>query len=157
VRMSWREKLNDDKNLPRIGTIDERMRKTWGEGTFVIPAPREVDELMRAVPRGRLTTMTEIREALAKRHGTTIACPLTTGIFAGIAARAAAEAEEDGEAEVTPYWRTLKAKGELNPKYPGGLEEQKRRLEAEGHTIAQRGKRFFVADYETHLHSLVAA
>jgi alkylated DNA nucleotide flippase Atl1 len=157
LKKTWREKLEDDHGLPRVQSIDERMRKTWGEGTFVIPAPREVDELMRAVPVGRLTTITDIREALAERHGTTIACPLTTGLFAGIAAKAAAEDEEAGEQEFTPYWRTLKAKGELNPKYPGGLEEQKRRLEAEGHTVVQRGKRFFVADYEAHLGRLVVA
>jgi alkylated DNA nucleotide flippase Atl1 len=44
---------------------------------------------------------------------------------------------------VTPYWRTLKGTGELNPKYPGGLAEQKRRLRAEGHEIVSRGKRAF--------------
>ena len=108
--------------------------------TFVIPAPREVDALMRAVPHGRLTTITHIREALASRHGTTIACPLTTGIFAGIAAKASAEAEEKGEAAYTPYWRTLKTGGEINPKYPGGCEGQKARLEAEGHRVTQRGQ-----------------
>lgn len=151
LKTSWQEKLENDKGLPRIEAIDEGMRKTWGEGTFVIPAPREVDELMRAVPRGRLTTIPHIREALAKRHGTTIACPLTTGIFAGIAAKAAAEDEEDGVREITPYWRTLKAKGEVNPKYPGGIEEQKRRLEAEGHIVIQKGKRFFVSGYETRI------
>jgi hypothetical protein len=153
---SWREKLDDDKGLPRVERIEEGMRKSWGEGTFVIPAPREVNELMRIVPRGSVTTMTEIREALALQHGTTIACPLTTGIFAGIAAKAASEAEEDGEDDVTPYWRTLKAKGEINPKYPGGPEEQTRRLEAEGHTVVQRGKRFFVADYESSLYRFEA-
>ena len=41
--------------------------------------------------------------------------------------------------------RTLKAKGELDPKYPGHRETQARRLRAEGHTIVERGKRWFVA------------
>ena len=151
MKISWREKLNDDKDLPKVGTIEEGMRKSWGEGTFVIPAPREVDALMRAVPPGRVTTIPHIRAALATRHGTTIACPLTTGIFAGIAAKASAEGEEEGESDGTAYWRTLKAKGEINPKYPGGCELQKERLEAEGHRVTQRGKRFFVEDFETHL------
>lgn len=36
-----------------------------------------------------------------------MACPVTTGIFAWIAAHAAAEAEESG-GKITPDWRTLK-------------------------------------------------
>ncbi|MEJ8849935.1 hypothetical protein [Variovorax rhizosphaerae] len=51
----------------------------------------------------------------------------------------------------TPWWRTLKIGGELNPKYPGGIEAQMRKLEAEGHTVVQRGKRYFVEDYARRL------
>ncbi len=57
----------------------------------------------------------------------------------------------------TPYWRTLKADGELNAKFPGGIEAQKKRLEKEGHTIIQRGRtnlRYFVKDYEQALYTL---
>jgi hypothetical protein len=72
MRKSWREKLADDKDLPRVVEIDARMGKRWGEGTCVIPAPREVDELMRKVPKGKLTTINDIRAALARRHGASI-------------------------------------------------------------------------------------
>ena len=54
----------------------------------------------------------------------------------------------------TPYWRTLKANGELNEKYPNGIEAQKAKLEAEGHTIIQKGRknvRYYVKDYENSL------
>ena len=71
-----------------------------------------------------------------------------TGLFVGIAARAAEEMATEGEKDITPYWRTLKSKGELNPKYPGGVESQAARLEAEGHTIDRRRKTPRVADYE---------
>jgi len=47
---------------------------------------------------------------------------MTTGIFAGIAARAAEEMAIEGKQNITPYWRTIKSKGELNEKYPGGVE-----------------------------------
>ena len=132
---SWQEKLSDSKDLPRVVEINERMSQRWGAGTCVIPAPKEVDGLMRKVPRGKLTTINEIRAALAQRHGATIGCPITTGIFASIAARAAEEAASEGKRNVTPYWRTLKSGGELNPKYPGGVEAQAARLKDEGHTI----------------------
>ena len=150
-RLSWREKLEDDKGLPRVFTIDAAHRSRWGEGTCVVPAPREVDTLMRRVRRGRLITIDELRHSLALQHGATIACPITTGIFAWIAAHAAAEAEAAGARRLTPYWRTLKRGGELNPKYPGGLDEIQRRLEAEGHTVVRRRRRAFVADFERRL------
>jgi len=41
----------------------------------------------------------------------------------------------EGKKDITPYWRTLKSKGELNEKFPGGVEAQAARLQAEGHTI----------------------
>jgi hypothetical protein len=135
-RKSWREKLADAKDLPK---------------TMVIPSPAEVDAVMRRVPRGRLATIAEIRDALARRHRTDIACPMTTGIFAWIAANAAEEARAAGTKRVTPWWRTLKSGGELNPKNPGGVAAQQRLLEAEGHKVTRRGRRWLVLDYERRL------
>jgi alkylated DNA nucleotide flippase Atl1 len=135
LRKSWQEKLADSKDLPRVVEINEGMSRRWGTGTCVIPAPMEVDTLMRKVPKGKVTTINEIRAALARRHGATIGCPITTGIFAGIAARAAEEAVAEGRRRITPYWRTLRSGGELNPKYPGGVEAQAARLKDEGHAI----------------------
>ena len=140
--ISWQEKLADDKGLPKVVEITDRMSKRWGTGTVVIPAPREVDEIMRKVPRGKLITVNQIRSLLAQKHGATIGCPITTGIFLNIAARAAEEAAAEGKEDITPYWRTLKSGGELNEKYPGGVEAQAAHLREEGHTIEPgRGKK----------------
>lgn len=146
-RKSWQEKLADSKGHPTVFQITKKQSKRWGSGTCVIPAPMEVDELMQRVPKRKLTTIDELRKALARRHGTKIACPITTGIFSWIAAHAAAEAEAQGKKDVTPFWRTLKTGGELNPKYPGGTAALRRRLAAEGHNIVQKRKRFFVEDF----------
>lgn len=147
-RKSWREKLADDKGLPQTGRIEGRMTQRWGAGTMVIPAPREVDALMKKVPRGRLTTINELRAALARRHRVDIACPITTGIFAWIAAHAAGEDAADGRKRITPYWRTLKVGGELNPKYPGGAAALARLLRAEGHRVIRKGRRHLVDGFE---------
>jgi hypothetical protein len=88
---------------------------------------------------------------LARKHGVNIACPITTGIFSWIAAHAADESAREGAKRITPYWRTLKSGGELNPKYPGGIPVLKRQLRGEGHTVVQRGKRCVVADFEKSL------
>lgn len=146
-KKSWVEKLHDSKDFPRVEEITEKMSKRWGTGTVVIPAPLEVDALMRSVPKGRLVTINLIREVLAKKHKATISCPITTGIFARIAAGAAEEQQQLGIKDITPYWRTLRAGGVINPKYPGGVEGQKKLLEKEGHKIIQKGKNFIVFDY----------
>ena len=148
AKKSWREKLANSKGLPKTGKIEGKMSPRWGTGTMVIPAPAEVDEIMRKVPKGKLTTINEIRRALARKHRVDVGCPITTGIFAWIAANAAHEAAEEGAKRITPYWRTLKTGGELNPKYPGGVPEITKLLGAEGHRVIQKGKRFFVVDYE---------
>jgi hypothetical protein len=149
AKRSWSQKLTDSKGLPKTGPIEGKMSTRWGTGTMVIPAPLEVDELMRRVPKGKLVTITELRAALAKRHKVNIACPITTGIFAWIAAHAAEETEGKN-----PYWRTLKTGGQLNEKYPGGISALRRKLHAEGHKVVQKGKRYLVADYERVLAAL---
>lgn len=153
-RKSWSEKLKDNKGLPKVEKITDKMSKRWGTGTVVIPAPMEVNEMMRRVPEGKVITIGDIRAALAKKHGATIGCPLTTGIFAWIAANAAEEERQKGEKDITPYWRTLKTGGVINPKYPGGVEAQKKLLEKEEHKIIQKGKKYVVADYEKSLAKL---
>ena len=156
MKKTWQEKLADDKGFPKVLKIDSKKSRRWGTGTFVIPAPREVDQLMRRVPKGKLTTIDQLRRVLARRHGATIACPITTGIFAWIAAHAAAEAEAAGKKRTTPYWRTLKSNGELNAKYPGGVESLQRKLKSEGHKVLRMGKRFVVAEFEKSFAALKA-
>jgi hypothetical protein len=47
--------------------------------------------------------------------------------------------------------------GEVNPKYPGGIPALAKMLRVEGHKITQRGKRFFVADFQDRLFTPTAA
>jgi hypothetical protein len=150
-KKSWCEKLEDSKGLPQVEEITEKMSKRWGTGTVVIPSPMEVNEIMRKVPEGKLITINEIRAALAKKHKASIGCPITTGIFAWVAANAAEEQRQRGEKDTTPYWRTLKTGGVINEKYPGGVEGQKKLLEKEGHEVTQKGKKYTVVDYEKSL------
>lgn len=151
---TWQDKLNDSKGGPKVSVINENLSKRWGRGTVVIPAPIEVDAYMRQVPNGKLTTINHIRVALAIKHGATIGCPITTGIFAWIAANAAEEQKQEGKTDVTPYWRTLKVKGMVNEKYPGGVEAQTALLEQEGHCVVKKGKNAYVKDYEKSLFPL---
>lgn len=82
-KTSWREKLNRDKGLPKVVKIPPRMAERRGKGTLVVAAPREVDALMRNVPKGKVTTINDIRAALARKYNATLGCPMTTGILRG--------------------------------------------------------------------------
>lgn len=153
-KKSWREKLADDNGLPKITVLDDKVPEKWGRGRCLVPAPREVDALMRKVKPGKLITIACLRSALAAKHAADMACPMATGIFAWIAAHAAEEGALAGETKTTPWWRTLKTGGELNPKYPGGLEAAAERLRDEGHTVFQKGKRWFVKNCDKALAKL---
>ncbi|MCJ7667951.1 MAG: MGMT family protein [Anaerolineae bacterium] len=129
-RKTAREKLEGDQGLPRV--VDDPR----GQGKMLIPKPLDVDALMRKVQRGKLATVTQIRERLARDFNADFTCPLTTGIFIRIAAEVAAEENlNEGKKRINPYWRVIKADGSLNEKFPGGTEAQAARLIEEGHTI----------------------
>lgn len=115
--------------------------------------PIDYDEVMKKIPFGKLITIGKIREYFAELSGADFTEPITAGIFVSIAAWASYQRSGNK----TPYWRTLKASGELNKKYPGGVEVQKEKLETEGHIIIQRGRtniRYFVKDYQKVLFDL---
>jgi len=143
-RKSWTEKLNDSKDLPKIVKLNAEGAKKWGGKTMAIPSPIEVNEIMKGVKKGKVITINDIREKIAEKHNTDIACPITTGIFAWISANAAEEERKTGKKKITPYWRTIKSTGELNDKYPGGMEAHKRALLAEGHEIVKKGKKYLL-------------
>jgi len=145
---TWTEKLHTANDLPKIVDLSKMKNSRWGKGTMYIPAPVEIDAEMKKVRKGKLTTIKLIRERLALQHKTSITCPLTSGIFSWIAANAAEEMEKAGKKRTTPYWRTLKDKGVVNPKYPGGIPMQKKLLEAEGFSVMKKGAAWVVKDHE---------
>jgi hypothetical protein len=151
-RTSWRQKLERQQEA-RVVNIPPKMQQHLGKGTMVILRPMDVDALIRKVRQGRLVTVPQLRDELAKRSRVDVACPLTTGIFIRIAAEAAEEQRRAGTKDVTPYWRVLSSEGGLNPKFPGGIAAQRRRLSAEGHRVSKpQGKKPpAVVDFEKSL------
>ena len=143
--------LNDSKDMPKFQTItDQKSIEKYGGSRMYFAPPIDYDRAMRQVPYGKVITVGKIREHFAKLNGADFTEPITAGVFVSIAAWASYQRAGDE----TPWWRTLKANGELNPKYPGGVEAQKEKLEAEGHCVIQKGRtnlRCFVKDYENFL------
>lgn len=146
--------LNDSKDMPKFQIItDEKSIEKYGGNKMYFAPPVDYDKVMRLVPYGKLLTVGIIREYFAEKSGADFTEPITAGIFVSIVAWASHQRSEDK----VPYWRTLKASGELNPKYPGGVQEQKKLLEQEGHTVIQKGRtniKYYVKDYENALFDL---
>lgn len=140
--------LHKDAGMPKIQILtDEASIQKYGGNRMYFAPPLAYDRIMKTIPYGKVVTVGEMRDHLARVNGADFTDPITAGIFVSIAAWASFQRTGNE----TPYWRTLKAGGELNPKYPGGIEAQKEKLEAEGHTIIQKGRkniRFYVKDYE---------
>ncbi len=152
-RTSWREKLEKPQQ-PKVVDIPPRMSH-FGKGTMLIPTPKLVDDLIRKVPKGKLVTVGELRRKLAAEFKADVTCPLTTGIFVRIAAETAEEDRTNGRQRLTPYWRVIKDDGSLNPKFPGGAEQQTRHLRAEGFAVVRNGKKPpTVKQFELSLHTL---
>ncbi len=146
--------LHDSKDMPKVQIItDEKSIAKYGGKRMYFAPPIDYDRIMKQVPFGKVITVGWIRDYFAHCNDADFTEPITAGIFVSIAAWASYQRAGDE----TPYWRTLKANGELNSKYPGGIEAQKAKLEAEGHTIIQRGRKnisYYVKNYERFLYSL---
>ena len=142
--------LHDSKDMPKVQVItDEKSIQKYGGDKMYFAPPIAYDEVMRRVPYGKLLTISAIREYFTRQNGADFTEPITVSI----AAWASCQRKEDK----TPYWRTLKANGELNEKYPGGIDAQRELLEKEGHTVVKKGRtniRYYVKDYEQALFSL---
>ena len=143
--------MKNNKDMPKIQIVEDEktIKKYRGNKMFFAP-PLYYDKLMKKVPRGKLVTVGQIRDYLAKQNSADFTDPMTAGIFVNIVAWASYQRNND----ITPYWRTLKSDGELNVKYPEAIELQKRLLEEEGHMIISKGTKnikYYVKDFEDSL------
>jgi len=162
MRKTLQEKLKDNPSFPKVLRLEKRfpcynaVHKMGAEvgDEIVLVNSSEVVAIMKQVPKGKLITIVEICKKIAWQHDVKGCCSLTTGIFIMTAANAVEEASKEGKSLDIPYWRTLKADGFLNEKYPGGQEAHKRLLEGENFRVIARGKKYQIADYEKYLMKL---
>ncbi len=165
MKKTWIQKIEDKKSLPKVLELENnfpcynavhKMGANAGDLVVLVNAS-EILPMMAKIDKGKLITIREICMKIANNHRVKGCCSLTTGIFIMSIANAAEEALAKGDKSALakiPYWRTLKADGFLNEKYPGGLEAQKKLLENEGYQITARGKKFQVAEFEKYLANL---
>lgn len=114
---SWQQKLHGNKE-PQIEVVEKPF---WGMvpgDKMLIPTPLLVDAYIKKIPRGETRTVLQMREELAKAHGATLTCPMTSGIFLRIVAEAAHEELAAGKPkdQVTPFWRIIEPKAPIRKK-----------------------------------------
>lgn len=103
--------LHDSKDMPKFKIItDESSIEKYGGNRMYFAPPLEYDNVMKMIPFGKVITVGKIREYFAKKSGADFTEPITAGVFVSIAAWASHQRSDNK----TPYWRTLKANGELN-------------------------------------------
>ncbi|MFG0257469.1 MAG: hypothetical protein ACF8GE_06175 [Phycisphaerales bacterium JB043] len=150
---TWLDKLTHEH--PNHGTIvrASASQRRKGIESVLISRPLDVDAMIKRVRKGRLITVTQIRDKLALDAGTDTTCPLTTGIFLRIVAEAAEESARSGRKRITPWWRVIDSNGGLKRQFPGGISRHARELRNEGHIISQaKGKQApRVQDFESRL------
>lgn len=149
AKKSWKEKAEEANSKGSI-------RKQTDKGMMCISTPKEIEGIIKRVPKGKLITTAQIAEKLRKKYKVDFTCPLTTGIFVSIVANVAEEEITlgKGRKEVTPYWRVVKPpKGYLYEKYLGSKFPQKKYLEAEGFKVVPSStkKGPIVKDFEKYL------
>lgn len=149
---TFNEKLNDQNDLPKIINVGKpRKTNKSSIARVIIAHPLEYDALMKSVPYGRLITINNIKDYLARKYNTDYACPVSSRNFIILVSYAANERNF----EITPYWRTLNKDGQLNEKYAGGIELLKEFICKEGHNVIQKGNKYFVENYSDKLFSLI--
>lgn len=120
---TWRQKL--DGGQPAHVEILPRPFGGAPEGAkMLVATPRMVDDYMRRVPAGESRSVARMRTDLARAHGAEISCPISTSIFARIAAEAALEQAEAGTplSEVTPFWRVIDEASPIAKKLSCGVD-----------------------------------
>ena len=70
MAMSAIEKLRKPQEAKIVQPLPARVAH-WAPpgGSMVISTPSEIDELVRAIPKGKLATVNTLREALARLGG----------------------------------------------------------------------------------------
>jgi hypothetical protein len=147
AKQTFREKVDKPAEPQRV-QIPDTMHKRFGSGSMIIATPKLIEYLIQDIPERQIILVSQLMDHLAQAFQTNTTCPMTTGIFLNLVAKATEEDRANGHTNLVPYWRVLKTKGELNPKYPGGMENQADKLREEGHEIDDSRKVWRVVDYE---------
>jgi alkylated DNA nucleotide flippase Atl1 len=108
---------------------------------MLIASPLSIQDYVSQIPRGEVRTLSQLRAHLANQHNADYTCPLTTGIFLNVVAKAA---EEEQRRDI-PWWRVVRDNGRMQDKFPDAPERQARLLADEGVQLTNRRGNMFAS------------
>lgn len=121
--------------LPKdeIVKVSQGMARYYGpDARMLLPCPATVEAVVKKVPAHQLITIDLIREKLAAQFGVETTCPFNTKLcLRELANRPNTK---------TPYWRVVRANGELLPYFPQGVKGHAAHLKNEGFAVSTKGK-----------------
>lgn len=127
ARKSWSEKFDADR--PReVKRAPKDFADIKAGQLMLLTTPRDVAEVISAVPKGEAIDMKALRGRLARKAKAEIACPVVTGIHLRTVAEAVGEQLDAGvpPQKVVPVWRAIGPKAPIWKK----LENGRARIEA---------------------------
>lgn len=132
-RKTWKDKFVAAKP-EHIVVLEKAFAGVPAGKRLLIPSPALIDAYVREVPSGSSKTIVAMREELAAEAGADATCPVTTSMFARIAAEAALEDVSRGKqlSDIAPFWRVIGPGDAIASKLSCGIEfiETQRKVEA---------------------------
>ena len=123
MAMTTQQKF-DRPPAPKLTRLEKGFAGIPEGALLYVSTPRELDEQVRAVPAGAVTTVTELQAQLADSNEADATCPVTTAIFLRVVAERALEQLHDGAPieEIAPFWRVIEPTSALARRIPGAPE-----------------------------------
>jgi hypothetical protein len=131
-KKTWAEKMNPDAQH-KIEKTDKTFADIPKGSKMLIATPKIVEEYVKNIPKGRGTTLQQMRKDLAAEYNADYTCPITSGIFVRIVAEHAYEEYQKGKSvkNITPFWRIIDMRSPAANKLTFGTDFliEQRRLE----------------------------
>lgn len=131
AKQSFLEKL-ESAPTSSFHVLDPVKAARMNAKTLFIPGPKDVANVIVAIPKGETRTIVQLRNELALLGKAETACPAKTIKYWKWLAYASEEIKEGDSLYSVPWWRVLKD-NKLSPYMPGGIEGQAMRLKMEGY------------------------
>lgn len=82
-KKSWQAKLHSSHDLPKVEKTTAKMSKRWGTGTVNIPAPIEVDTIIKKFPKEKSSLLMKLAPKSPKNTGPPLVVRLSTELPPG--------------------------------------------------------------------------
>tara|TARA_B100001123_G_scaffold365507_1_gene424539 strand:+ start:31 stop:426 length:396 start_codon:yes stop_codon:yes gene_type:complete len=110
------EKFNK-KYVEVVKVIEKDFSDLKRGDKMLISSPRSISKYIKTIPYGKEKTIKLMRRELAKFSNADNTCPLTTGIFLGIAIEASLETQNLDKPDL-PFWRVINERSPITKKLP---------------------------------------